>query len=172
MRLVATRLGPGERHDRLHCVRADGTATEVLMPRQGALPHDLIHAVVESALGFSDGFIGLVAKGADIAFAAKQFHEYVDPDRHAQVAQAESVVEALQAQLWSGAFDAEAFAYGVATACAMRGVATPDFRECDPQARLFAPVRALGLAWAALPPQAQWSLVFPLQEGFQDALAA
>lgn len=88
------------------------------MPRQGILPHDLIHAVVESALGFSDGFIGLVAKGADIAPLAKDFHAYIDPLHRAQAAQAESVVEALQSQLWSGRFDLEAFRYGVRVTCA------------------------------------------------------
>lgn len=172
MRMIATRLGPTDRHDHLRCVRADGSSTEVEMPRQGALPHDLIHAIVESALGFSDGFIGLVAKGADMAFAAQQFQEYIDPARHAQVAQAESVVESLQAQLWSGAFDGEAFAYGVQTACAMRGVAPPDFSQCDPRAQLFAPVAALGAAWQALPPRGQWVMEFPLAPGFHLALAA
>jgi hypothetical protein len=172
VQLIATRLGPAQRHDHLRCVRADGSATEVAMPRQGALPHDLIHAVVESALGFSDGFIGLVAKGADIAFAAQEFHAYVDPDRHVQVAQAESVVEALQAQLWTGAFDAEAFVYGVETACAMRGVAAPDFSGCDPRRRLFDPVLSLGRAWNALPAHAHWTLAFPLADGFHETLAA
>ncbi|MGN6512522.1 MAG: hypothetical protein ACTHKZ_02985 [Lysobacteraceae bacterium] len=172
LRMVATRLGPADRHDHLRCERADGSATEVALPRQGALPHDLLHAIVESALGFSDGFIGLVARGADIAFAAEQFRDYIDPARHAQVAQAESVVESLQAQLWSGAFDGEAFAYGVETACAMRGVAAPDFSVCDPRARLFEPAAVLGAAWQALPPRAQWSLEFPLAPGFHHALAA
>src|SRR6185503_19858306 len=119
MQLIAPRHGPADKHDHLRCVRAVGSATEVSMPRQGALPHDLVYALVETALGFSDGFMGLVARGAVIAFAENNFHEYVDPVRHAQDAQAESVVEALQTQLWSGAFDADAFAYGVETACAM-----------------------------------------------------
>ena len=164
MQLIATRGAPNDKHDHLRCVRADGSTTECAMPRQGALPHDLVHALVESALGFSDGFMGLVARGADIAFAEKNFHEYVDPVRHAQVAQAESVVEALQTQLWSGAFDADAFAYGVETACAMRKVAVPDLAACD--AALFDRVVALGRAWSALPNRAQWTLSFPVDPGF------
>jgi hypothetical protein len=172
MQLIATRLGNSDKHDRLRCVRADGSASEVAMPRQGALPHDLIHLVVESALGFDNGFIGLVSRGADIDFAGKQFHEYIDPERHAQVAQAESVVESLQAQLWSGAFDAGSFQYGVETACSMRGVAKPDFSSCDPRTALFDRVVALGRAWSALPSHAQWTLAFPLDPAFQPGQIA
>ena len=172
MQLIATRLGPADKHDRLRCVRADGSASEVAMPRQGALPHDLIHLVVESALGFDNGFIGLVARGADIDFAGKQFHEYIDPALHAQVAQAESVVESLQAQLWSGAFDAGFFLYGVETACAMRKVPVPDFSACDPRTALFDRVVALGRAWNALPSHAQWTLTFPLDAAFRPEQAA
>ena len=131
MQLIATKAGPSDKYDRLRCVRDDGSETTVAMPRQGTLPHDLVHAVVESALGFSDGFIGLVAKGADIAFLSKSFHEYIDPVRHAQGAQAESAVESLQSQLWSGVFDEGAFRYGLETACAMRGVAVPDLAGID-----------------------------------------
>jgi hypothetical protein len=169
MQLIATRHAASDKVDHLRCVRADGSTTETAMPRQGALPHDLVHALVETALGFSDGFMGLVARGADIAFAAKAFHEYIDPARHAQVAQAESVVEALQTQLWGGAFDAEAFAYGVETACAMRQVPVPDLAGCD--AALFDRVVALGRAWNALPTRAQWTLAFPVPPDFAPQAA-
>ena len=170
MQLIVTRLGPTDRYDHLRCVRADGSQTEVPMPRQGALPHDLVHALVETALGFSDGFMGLVARGADIAFAEKNFHEYVDPVRHAEVAQAESVVEALQTQLWAGAFDAEAFRYGVETACAMRKVPVPaNIAACDEA--LYARVAALGQAWGALPNRAQWTLTFPVAADFAPGRA-
>ena len=66
--------------------------------------------------------MGRVAAGADIGFLSKTFHDFADPQRSAQSPQAESVVEALQTQLWRGAFDVVAFDYGVETACAMRGV--------------------------------------------------
>jgi hypothetical protein len=162
MQLIARKLGNDDKYDRLRCIRDDGSSTEVSMPRQGALPHDLIHAVVESRLGFSDGFMGLVGKGADIAFAAKEFHQYIDPRRHAQVAQAESVVESLQAQLWAGVFDADQFAYGVEVACAMRGVDVPAIANAVFSADLFAAVVEWGRQWHALPAQAEWRWRFPL----------
>ncbi len=161
MNLIAHKSGAGEKYDRLCCVRDDGTACEVALPRQGILPHDLIHAVIESRLGFNDGFIGLVAKGADIDFAGKEFHRYIDPANRAQVAQAESVVESLQAQLWSDDFDDVAFRDGLATACAMRGVPAPDLSAIDPRTDLFEVVKHLGSQWQNLPPHAKWELRFP-----------
>jgi hypothetical protein len=162
MQLIATKAGPSDKYDRLRCVRDDGSETTVAMPRQGTLPHDLVHAVMESALGFSDGFIGLVAKGADIAFLSKSFHEYIDPVRHAQGAQAESAVESLQSQLWSGVFDEGAFRYGLETACAMRGVAVPDLAGIDLRGAMFDRVQALDTQWKAVPWQQEWRMRFPL----------
>jgi len=162
MRLIAHKLGDSGRNDRLRCVRADGTACEVAMPRQRILPHDLIHAVVESRLKFSDGFIGLVAKGADIHFAAQEFHRFVDPARHAQVAQSESLVESLQTQLWAGEFDDAAFRYGLETTCAMRGVAMPDLSRIDAETELFDVVARLGDEWSRVPANGTWELDYPL----------
>lgn len=71
MALIARRLGAASKYDHLACVRAAGLRCEVDLPRQGILPHDLIHLWVESRLGLSDGFIGLVAKGADIDYAGR-----------------------------------------------------------------------------------------------------
>jgi len=170
MQLVAHKLGPQSKHDRLRCVREDGSQTACELPRQGILPHDLIHALVESRLGLRDGFLGLVARGADIAFSAQAFSEYIDPARHAEVAVAESVVEGLQAQLWSGAFDAAAFRDGVAGACAMRGVAAPDLAMLDARTELFEAARVLGERWHALPAGGEWRWRFPLDA--DAALAA
>ena len=120
MKLIARKLESSGKYDRLSVVRDDGSETGCEMPRQGVLPHDLVHAVVESHLHLKEGFLGLVAKGADIAFAEKNFRDYIDPVRHFEVAQAESVVEGLQTQLWQGVFDFSAFIAGVHGACAMR----------------------------------------------------
>jgi hypothetical protein len=45
MKLIAERLG---RND---------SETTTAMPRQGILPHDLVHYVVESGLGWRHGFL-------------------------------------------------------------------------------------------------------------------
>lgn len=169
MELIARRLGAVSKYDRLACVRADGSSCEVDLPRQGILPHDLIHLWVESRLGLSDGFIGLVAKGADIDYAGKELHRHVDPELQMQAGQAESVVEALQSQLWSGQFEEAMFHYGLAQACQMRAVAPPDLEGISVKEDLFLPLLRLGEAWNALPAGADWRLAFPwapeMQEG-------
>ncbi len=161
MKLIARKLEASGKYDRLRVVRDDGTETGCEMPRQGVLPHDLVHAVVESRLGLREGFLGLVAKGADIAFAEKNFREYIDPERHFEVAQSESVVEGLQTQLWSGVFDYTAFSAGVEGACRMRGVAVPVITEQDGQAMFDAAVQLNG-QWQQVPAKSEWTLAFPL----------
>jgi hypothetical protein len=161
MKLIARKMDAAGKVDRLRVVRDDGTETGCEMPRQGVLPHDLVHAVVESRLQLQEGFLGLVGKGADIAFAEKNFRDYIDPERHFEVAQSESVVEGLQTQLWQGEFDFNAFLAGVAGACAMRGVAVPVISEADGQAMFDAAVRLNG-QWQQLAVKDEFVLAFPL----------
>jgi hypothetical protein len=57
----------GER-DRIYVTRSDGSQTSWVFPTYGdALPHDLVHLVVESAFGLTRGFWGRVDEGADPA---------------------------------------------------------------------------------------------------------
>jgi hypothetical protein len=163
MKLIARKMEAAGKYDRLRVVRDDGSETGCEMPRQGVLPHDLVHAVVESHLHLNDGFLGLVAKGADIAFAEKNFREYIDPERHFEVAQSESVVEGLQTQLWQGGFDFNAFLAGVTGACAMRAVAVPVISEADGQA-MFDTALHLNELWRQVPVKAEFTLAFPLAE--------
>ena len=161
MKLIARKMDSAGKYDRLRVVRDDGSETGCEMPRQGVLPHDLLHAVAESRLGLRDGFLGLVGKGADIAFAEKNFREYIDPERHFEVAQAESVVEGLQTQLWSNEFDFKAFMAGVTGACVMRGAAVPLISESDGQA-MFDTALRLNTEWQRVPVKAEYSLPFPV----------
>ena len=73
MRIIITK---GERDDRIEVLRADGSGASTRFPRKGPVPHDATHYVVESGLGITKGFWGLVAAGrhpeeiAEIAKAA------------------------------------------------------------------------------------------------------
>jgi hypothetical protein len=150
MKLIAERLGRTDKLDRLRCIRKDGSETATAMPRQGILPHDLVHYVVESGLGWREGFLGLVAAGADIGFAMEQTH---DPARRMtadQAIHAEAVVESLQAQLWSGAFDEELFIDGVRGACEVRGRGVP-MLAAGIGSVLFEQALALNACWQQLP---------------------
>jgi hypothetical protein len=151
MQLIATKQGRSDKYDTLRCVRLDGTETSVQMPRQGILPHELIHYVVEDTLGYRNGFLGTVAKGADIGFAMQQSHDAQRTDLAEQLIHAEAIVESLQAQLWSGGFDADMFASGVEGACAARRHSFPDLAMIDVREQLFERTLALGQRWQQLP---------------------
>ena len=160
MKLTARKLGKSDRNDLLICTRDDGTTTQVAMPRQGVLPHDLLHYVVETALPFRHGFLSQVADGASIAFDAGM--SCVDgPARHVlESGQVESLVEALQTQLWAGAFDEASFLEGARLACASRDLPAPALSGLDLQALLFDRARQLGNDWMQLPPQHAMTLEF------------
>lgn len=60
-------------NDHVHVTRTDGTSTEWEFPSYGdAVPHDLIHLVVERGLGMTDGFWGLIDGGANVVMVGDQ----------------------------------------------------------------------------------------------------
>ncbi|MGZ5202141.1 MAG: hypothetical protein ACXWJM_17565 [Ramlibacter sp.] len=151
MKLIATKQGKTDKYDELRCIRRDGSESSCPMPRQGILPHDLVHYVVETGLGWKHGFLGQVAAGRDISFAAEYAHDPGNREAADQVVQAEAVVESLQAQLWSGAFDGAMFMEGVRGACEVRGRGMPDLSGVDAEAALFRRALELGARWQQVP---------------------
>jgi len=150
MKLIAERLGRTDKLDRLRCIRGDGSETSTSMPRQGILPHDLLHYVAESSLGWRHGFFGMIAAGADIGWTMQQTHDPANRHIADQAIHAEAVVESLQAQLWSGAFDESLFLEGVRNACEARGRSVPMLAAGAGQA-LFEQVLALQARWQQVP---------------------
>src|SRR5258705_4227518 len=66
--LRATFVRTAGQPDRVYVVRPDGGEVSWAFPSYGeALPHDLVHLVVEAAAGLRDGFWGRVARGVDPA---------------------------------------------------------------------------------------------------------
>ena len=152
MKLIAIKHSKNDRYDTLRCVRSDGSQTSAQMPRQGVLPHDLIHYVVERTLRLENGFLGLVARGADISFAMETAHGTSSSSVGDQAPQVEALVESLQAQIWAGCFDEAQFREGVEGACAMRGRPVPDLSSlADGPVRLYDEVIRLGQQWAQVP---------------------
>ena len=160
MKLIAEKLGKSDKCDRLRFVRADGSETQTSMPRQGTLPHDLVHYVVESALPLKHGFLGLVASGSDAGFVMQTVHDQSNPTVETEAVQAEAVVEALQTQLWGGSFDLGAFTEGAALASAARGKAAFDFTGIDPQVVLYERALALLERWTQVPHHQSMELAF------------
>ncbi|TFW21140.1 hypothetical protein [Duganella callida] len=162
MRLIAEKRSKTDKYDVLRFVRNNGTVTEALMPRQGILPHDLVHYVVESALPLRHGFLSLLARGADAQFVMEKVHDQANPHVETEAVQAEAIVEGLQAQLWSGAFDEEAFLEGAAAACSTRNKPPFDFSQLalNLQEALYERAVALNQQWSAAPYYSTLSLEF------------
>jgi len=151
MKLIAEKLGKSDKNDRLRFVRADGTQTQTVMPRQGTLPHDLVHFVIESAVPLEHGFQSQIASGSDAGFVMQAVHDRADATVDAEAIQVEAMVEALQTQLWAGSFEVDAFLHGVRSASAARGKAAFDLSDMDPQAMLYEPALALLERWNRVP---------------------
>jgi hypothetical protein len=151
MKLIAAKKGKTDKYDQLRCVRRDGSETSCPMPRQGILPHDLVHYVVETGMRWHHGFLGQVAAGRDIGFAMEYAHDPANREAADQVIQAEAMVESLQAQLWGGAFDAGMFMEGLRGACAVRGRDVPDLSGIDLQEVLYRRAVELGARWQQVP---------------------
>lgn len=143
---------PAAKLDTLTCVRADGTTTSGDMPRQGILPHDAFHFVVETTLDWRDAFFGQVAGGVSLDHLASKLHGIkIDWSKHVQALQAESLVECLQAEQWGGAADWETFQDTLAVTCKRRHVPPPKVNSAD-LAEVKAALRAFGAEWRALNP--------------------
>jgi hypothetical protein len=160
LRLVARKLDATSKRDELTFERGDGSRSTIDMPRQGILPHDLLHFVVEDGLALDDGFLSLIAAGADARFTMEALHDPAGCAVADAAVRAEALVEALQAQLWSGAFDAESFTYGVEMACASRGVGPGELPARERARALFDRARSLFDAWANVPPGETLRLAF------------
>jgi hypothetical protein len=138
--------------DTLTCVRPDGSTTWCEMPRQGILPHDAFHFVVETALGWRDAFFGQVAKGVSLdQITAKLHGERIDWSENPQALQSESLVECLQAEQWGGAADPATFAETLAVTCRQRGVPPPAVTAAQ-IATVRTALREFGAAWRPLVP--------------------
>ncbi len=90
MRLTFTK--GGGKYDRLEIMAADGPRPAIDCPKQGIIPHDMVHFAVEAEVAAA-GFLRLIAAGGDSGFRAAL-----------GIAPAESVerlVEMFQGEGWS-----------------------------------------------------------------------
>jgi hypothetical protein len=108
MRLTFTKRG-GKYDDLV--IDRDGRAPEkISCPKQGIIPHDMVHYAVESALAHR-GFLGLVADGAAAAF------ETTGGDSEEAI---ERLVEVFQAEMWGGRVPSAEFIATYEHACDAR----------------------------------------------------
>ena len=160
MLLIAEKRSSSDKYDFLRFIRNNGSTLAAQMPRQGILPHDLIHFVVESALPLRHGFLSQVARGADAEYVMQQIHGNDHAAVDEEAAQVEAIVEGLQTQLWAGGFDHEMFVAAADAACAARGKRAYDLSDIDVRASLYDRALALCHEWQQTPFHKSLSLDF------------
>jgi hypothetical protein len=153
VRLKKGRDGP----DSLACVREDGSSTWRRIQR-GLAIHDLAHHAVESGLGLTDGFFGLVAGGWSFeAFAAAEERARIPP----AAIWVELLVNQFLTEAASGEmYDDEAFHENVAKSAAKIGAPVP--RKLGPEeiARIRGSISALAARWRAVEPGGTLEIAF------------
>lgn len=138
--------------DWLECVRQDGSTTRCPMPKQGILPHDLVHYVVESTLELRRGFYGIIAAGVGFPKSAPPW----DADEFAiddltEALQAESLVECFQAEMWNGFQPSENFLEILAVTCQQRHVPGLTQATVGNLDRVRSQLQHVTQTWEALP---------------------
>ncbi len=139
MRLVFTK-GAGK-HDDLLIERDDVPPRSIACPKQGIIPHDMVHYAVESVIAHR-GFWTMVADGQDADFTmdgAGDSEESV-----------ERLVETFQAEMWGGRVPVADFLTTYEHACDARGhTAMPV--SADDIAAIREQLGMLAVQWAGVP---------------------
>ena len=156
MRITITK---GRRGDRLDIERSDGSQVVTTFPHKGPIPHDFVHLAVESELGFDAGFWGLVNAGhhpeaiqemAKAAGHASARRAVAPSEEFVPAIQAERIVEAFEADHWSGgAGDPAGVSAMARSGCAQSLVPPPSLDDTAVE-RVRARIAAFAGQWSAL----------------------
>ena len=99
------------KYDDLVIERPDRSPEAIRCPKQGIIPHDMVHYAIESTLAHR-GFLGLVADGEAAAFTTQ------GGDSEEAI---ERLVEIFQAEMWGGRVPAEDLLATYEHACQAKG---------------------------------------------------
>lgn len=139
MRLVFTK--GGGKYDRLDVVRGSGEVERVECPKQGIIPHDMVHYAVEATL-HRRGFLARVARGEAAGLRMQPESESDGVER---------LVEVIQGDAWSGGGSAPADMLDLyRVTCEARGCPMLAVSESDVEA-IRGAFRALSARWSAVP---------------------
>jgi hypothetical protein len=138
MRLTFTKRNG--KYDDLLIEREGREPEKISNPKQGIIPHDMVHYGVESVLSHR-GFLSLVAQGQGAVFAT------VGGESEDAV---ERLVEAFQAEMWGGQVPADELLDAYRLGCEARGhAAVPVSAEDVEEVRQR--LDALTELWSAVP---------------------
>ena len=131
-------------------IERDGLPDETIAcPKQGIIPHDMVHYAVESVLA-RRGFLSLVAGGEALAFttAGGEAEESV-----------ERLVEAFQAEMWGGRVPEAELRHAYELGCEARGHPALPVTDEDITA-IRERLDELTAAWAEVPVDGSMTLDF------------
>jgi hypothetical protein len=120
---------------RLTVVRDDASVSQgQMIPGLGpnAIPHDLLHAIVERTLGFSRGVYGMVNTGIDIAALLEPAEKRMNRGE-AELMYSEIITTVLQAETACDGLYETFFADELRQRCAEAGLAEPKVTREDQQ---------------------------------------
>ena len=109
MRLIFTKRSG--KYDELVIERDGQKLSPMPCPKQGIIPHDMVHYGIESTLG-ARGFLGLIAGGEEAAFTTRGGEQEQAIER---------LVEVFQAEMWGGRVEAAELIDAFEQACAAHG---------------------------------------------------
>ena len=119
--------------DNLEFRLGDQTVIEIQNPKQRIIPHDMVHYAVEQSFPF-EGFLQLVFRGHNPEKAMEVLRGFAPQlaDEYSQTSWiTESLVESLQAALWSKIYSFEDFEYAYQKACEARRINPEPITEKD-----------------------------------------
>jgi hypothetical protein len=164
--------------DRIYVVRSDGSKVHWAFPSYGdALPHDLIHLVVEAAFGLAQGFWGRVDAGADPAAIMAEANRRGGRNRYSGFGTALSelqLAEALANPGWLvGEPSTASLRENIIAACRESGLAVPELLSPERIDQVRVVLKHLASQWRGFSPKGAVHLAFDPRDtsGTFDRLA-
>ena len=164
--------------DRIYVVRSDGSLVNWAFPTYGdALPHDLIHLVVEAAFGLAQGFWGRVDAGADPAAIMADANRRGGSNKFSGFGTAMwelQLAEVLANPGWLvGEPTAASLRERIIGACRESGLAAPELLSAERIDQVCVVLKRLASQWRGLRPKGAVHLVFDSRDppGIFDRLS-
>lgn len=166
MRIEITK---GKVDDEIRILREDGSVAITRFPKKGPFPHDLVHAVVEEAIGLRHAFWGMISDGRHPeeigALASALGHSSAakphEPDPSIiELIQAERLVECFEAEIWGSPASLEDL-QSVADAAFSASLVPRIELSLKSVASIRARLSALRAEWDALPVSGTLSCDWP-----------
>lgn len=159
----------GAKADDVEIRRATGPSSRFSFPKKGPIPHDAVHFFVETTLGLTSGFWGMVLEGkqpeaiqelAKAAGHASASRARVPDGSIVQLLQAERLVECFEAELWGGPSDGDTLRGVALAACTASHVPMPELDD-ERISTIRGKIQEFAARWTAAPQGSRFEFRYP-----------